>query len=49
MEFAVTADGSEVTLRGVVPDGGIRRRAVELAENTSGVEKVVDELAVPVE
>lgn len=47
IEFAVTADGSTVTLRGVVPDAKTRRQAVTLAENTVSVEKVVDELAVP--
>jgi hyperosmotically inducible protein len=47
--FAVSAEGGVVKLRGVVPDARARRRAVELAETTTGVEKVVDELAVPVD
>ncbi|MBX9626415.1 MAG: BON domain-containing protein [Gemmataceae bacterium] len=47
IDFAVTADGGAVALRGVVPDAAARRKAVALAENTVGVERVVDELAVP--
>ncbi|MBX9584418.1 MAG: BON domain-containing protein [Gemmataceae bacterium] len=47
VDFAVSADGGAVTLRGVVPDAAARRKAVALAENTVGVEKVTDELAVP--
>ena len=49
VEFKVTAEGSVVTLRGVVPDARVKRLAVGVAENTVGVEKVVDELAVPTE
>ncbi len=49
VEFKVTADGGVVTLRGVVPDARVKRLAVGVAENTVGVEKVVDELAVPAE
>jgi hypothetical protein len=45
--FAVSAEGGVVKLRGVVVSTAARRRAVELAESTVGVEKVVDELAVP--
>ncbi len=48
-EFKVTAEGDTVTLRGVVPDARVKRLAVGVAENTIGVEKVVDELAVPAE
>ena len=44
--FGVSADGGVVKLSGVVPDAKARRWAVELAESTTGVEKVVDELAV---
>jgi osmotically-inducible protein OsmY len=47
VEFVVAADGATVTLRGVVPDARTRRRALAVAENTVGVEKVVDEVAVP--
>lgn len=49
VEFKVTAEGNVVTLRGVVPDARIKRLAVGVAENTVGVEKVVDELAIPAE
>jgi hyperosmotically inducible periplasmic protein len=49
VEFKVTAEGNVVTLRGVVPDARVKRLAVGVAENTVGVEKVVDELAVPTE
>ena len=45
--FAVTSDGTTVKLGGVVPDAAARKAAVELAATTTGVEKVVDELAVP--
>ena len=47
VEFTVAADGGAVTLRGVVPSAKARKIAVGIAENTTGVEKVVDELAVP--
>jgi len=47
VEFHVTAEGNVITLRGVVPDARIKRLAVGVAENTVGVEKVIDELAVP--
>jgi osmotically-inducible protein OsmY len=47
VDFKVTAEGNVVTLRGVVPDARVKRLAVGVAENTIGVEKVVDELAVP--
>jgi hyperosmotically inducible protein len=47
VEFTVAADGTTVYLRGIVPDATARKRAVALAENTVGVETVVDELAVP--
>ncbi len=49
VEFKVTAEGGVVTLRGVVPDARVKRLAAGVAENTVGVEKVVDELAVPAE
>lgn len=49
VEFKVTADGGVVTLRGVVPDARVKRLAAGVAENTVGVERVIDELAVPTE
>jgi hypothetical protein len=42
----VEQQGEVIELRGAVADEDIRRRAVELAESTEGVEKVVDELTV---
>lgn len=47
--FDLTSEGSTVTLRGVVPSEKAHRVAVSIAEHTTGVEKVVDELAVPAE
>ena len=49
IEFKVTAEDGGVTLRGVVPDARVKRLAVGVAENTVGVEKVIDELAIPAE
>lgn len=42
----VVADGSGVRLRGQVDDEILKQRAVEIAESTVGVERVVDEIAV---
>jgi len=47
MDVTVTAEGNTVKVRGVVSDTRTRKIIVSLAENTSGVEQVVDELAVP--
>lgn len=47
VEFRVSCEGAVVTLRGVVPDARVKRLAVGVAENTIGVERVIDELAVP--
>jgi hyperosmotically inducible protein len=47
VNFDVSANGNEVTLRGVLPSLKSRRTAVSIAEHTSGVEKLIDELAVP--
>lgn len=47
VEFRVTAEGNVVTLRGVVTDARVKRLAVGVAQNTVGVDGVVDELAVP--
>ena len=47
--FDLSADGTTVTLRGVVPSAKVRKTAVGIAEHTIGVEKVIDELAVPAE
>ena len=47
LDVTVIGDGGTVRLRGVVPDAQTRKVAMNLAENTAGVEQVVDELAVP--
>jgi hypothetical protein len=47
VHIQVSATGSTVELRGTVRDLAQRRRAVELAQSTLGVEKVSDELQVP--
>jgi osmotically-inducible protein OsmY len=43
----VRADGNKVRLSGRVADESLRRRAVELAETTVGVDGVVDEMEAP--
>ena len=48
VEFHITAVGSIVTLRGVVPNANVKRLAVGVAKNTVGVDDVVDELAMSV-
>lgn len=45
--ITVIAEGNEVRLRGEVGNVLIRARAVELAQTTSGVEKVTNELVEP--
>lgn len=47
LNVVAVAEGGAVRLRGVVPDAKTRALVVGLAENTAGVDKVVDELAVP--
>ena len=47
IDVTVAAEGSTVKIRGIVPDTKTRKLILSLAENTSGVESVVDELAVP--
>jgi hypothetical protein len=42
--ITVKAQGSEVELHGTVADAAQKRRAVEIAESTVGVEKVIDQL-----
>jgi osmotically-inducible protein OsmY len=46
-EITVTGEAGVITLRGVLPDARTRRIALSLAENTTGVTRVIDELAVP--
>ncbi|MBA4189758.1 MAG: hypothetical protein C0467_17370 [Planctomycetaceae bacterium] len=49
IDVTVIGEGSVVKLRGVMPDAKAKRVALSLAENTVGVEQVVDELAILVE
>jgi osmotically-inducible protein OsmY len=46
-QIQTTVNGTTVELKGKVKDLEQRRRAVELAESTAGVEKVTDSLEVP--
>ncbi|MFO0825348.1 MAG: BON domain-containing protein [Gemmataceae bacterium] len=46
-DVTVIGEGHVVKLRGVVADARCRRIALSLAENTEGVEQVIDELAIP--
>jgi hyperosmotically inducible protein len=47
VNVTVTVEGTALKLRGVVPDIKTRKIVVGLAENTVGIEQVVDELAMP--
>jgi osmotically-inducible protein OsmY len=47
LNLRVKADGNTVELHGQVKELEQRRRAVELAETTAGVEKVADKLEGP--
>lgn len=42
----VKAQGAEVELCGIVPDHALKLRALELAEATTGVQKVIDNIQV---
>ena len=46
-QIQVSAKGAVIELKGTVQDLDQRRRAVEIAESTAGVEKVVDALETP--
>lgn len=45
---AIARHPGEVRLRGVVTNGVQKARAIELAAGTTGVDAVLDELAIPV-
>jgi hypothetical protein len=47
LNLTVAAEGTTIKIRGVVSDSKMRKVALSLAENTAGVEQVVDELAIP--
>ncbi len=42
----VIAEGNNIRLQGSVSEEPLKRRAVELAESTTGVEQVIDELKI---
>jgi osmotically-inducible protein OsmY len=46
IEASVTGPGT-VTLRGTIADATLRQKAVDVAQTTLGVEKVINELAAP--
>ena len=43
----MVAERGAIKVRGIVPMPGCRAFVVNLAENTLGVEQVIDELAIP--
>ena len=45
--LVVVSEEGAIRLRGVVPDDKTRKITVSLAQNTVGVERVMDELGVP--
>lgn len=47
VKFEIQANGAEVELKGAVEREEQKRRAVDLAETTQGVEKVVDSIQLP--
>ena len=47
VEVVSGANAGEVKLRGIVNTVALQKRAVEIAESTVGVEKVINEIAVP--
>jgi hyperosmotically inducible periplasmic protein len=47
VNVTVVVDGGAIKLRGVLPNAKARKIVLSLAENTVGVEQIVDELAVP--
>ena len=47
INLVVVSEEGAIRLRGVVPDDKTRKIIVSLAQNTVGVERVMDELGVP--
>jgi hypothetical protein len=47
LNLTAVAEGNAVKVRGIVPDARTRKIVLSLAENTAGVDSVVDELAIP--
>jgi osmotically-inducible protein OsmY len=46
IQFEFAVDGSTIRLKGIVDDEVLKKRAVEIAGSTVGVDKVIDELTV---
>ncbi len=46
LPIEVIAEGNGVRLQGSVSEEALKKRAIELAESTTGVEQVIDELKV---
>jgi hypothetical protein len=46
IQFELAVEGTSVRIKGAVDDDVLKRRAVEIAQTTVGVEKVIDEIAV---
>jgi hypothetical protein len=49
LNVVVVSEEGAIRLRGVVPDDKTRKIIVSLAQNTVGVERVMDELGIPAE
>ncbi|MFO0866922.1 MAG: BON domain-containing protein [Gemmataceae bacterium] len=47
LPIEIVAQGADIELKGTLKTADQKRRAIELAENTEGVAKVVDSLKVP--
>jgi hypothetical protein len=46
IQFELSVEGVNVRIKGMVDDEILKRRAMEIAQTTVGVEKVVDEIVV---
>jgi hypothetical protein len=46
IQFEFSVEGATVRIKGMVDDEVVKRRALDLAKSTVGVEKVIDELTV---
>jgi osmotically-inducible protein OsmY len=44
--FDIVAEGAVIRLKGKVDNDALKKRAVDIAETTIGVEKVIDEITV---
>jgi len=44
--FDIVAEGANIRLKATVDNDALKKRAIEIAETTVGVEKVIDEITV---